>query len=313
VFAVNYWQDALRLSVWPHPLLMHHKLPSGNPWVALALQVLLMVAAIVAYSHKRPEFLIGLLFFYLAFLPASRIIGEHGVYQAMTERSIYFPSAGLAILFAGGMLWIANRVGRRYAVASALTIAMVLMPLAWARNAEWVTDVSLGEADYRRGHKPLRVLQALVTDHLKAGNFRRSVEICDQHLKPGETGWDWLFRIKCGEAYFLAGRMNEAEQAYLGAIGNHRGKGRVHYELAVFYLRAGRRSDAKHQFELAIEEDDAPFLREVRTAMMLIQLYPSSRPHLLQARTHLQNTLRLQPQSFQARQALEQLDDRLGL
>jgi len=310
LFAFNLWEDALVLTVWPHPLLMYHEFPAGNPWIALTVQLSLLAAALFAYFRKRPELLIGLLFFYLAFLPASRIFAVVGLLPTLTERSVYFPSVGLAIALSGSLVWLSVKFDRRYVAIVVLAMVTVLTPVTWARNAEWVTDISLDEADYRRGHQSGRVLLALVTDHLAVGNYRRSVEICDLH--PRTTPESWSYMIVCGDAYYLAGRLDEAEKAYLDAIWDHRGEGKVRYQLALMYLRLGRRSDAKLQFEQAIEVEDAPFLKEFRAAMMLIKLYPSSRPRLLQARTHLQNAIRLQPQSFQARQMLEQLDDTLG-
>jgi len=86
----------------------------------------------------------------------------------------------------------------------------------------------------------------------------------------------------------------------------------VHYDLAVMYMRLGRREDAREHFEHALRVENNPFLKELRTAIMLIELYPSNRARLLEAKNHLEQSLELQPQSFQARQVLKQLNQALG-
>jgi tetratricopeptide (TPR) repeat protein len=86
----------------------------------------------------------------------------------------------------------------------------------------------------------------------------------------------------------------------------------VHHSLAGLYLRLGRKSDAKRQYEKAIEAEDIPVFKEVRAAVMLLDLYPSNRARLLEARQHAQRAISMQPQSQDARQILAQIDARLN-
>ncbi len=86
------------------------------------------------------------------------------------------------------------------------------------------------------------------------------------------------------------------------------GTAKVHFTLARMYLELGRRSEAKTQFEQAIAVGDQPFLKEFNTGFMLIELYPLDRSKLLQARTHFERSLQLQPQYFPARRILDQLN-----
>ena len=79
------WFDALRLVAWPHPLATLRE-PSQTPlWLAAATQLALLALCLFAWFRKRPEPILGLLFFYLAILPASRIVGEGAVEMQATK------------------------------------------------------------------------------------------------------------------------------------------------------------------------------------------------------------------------------------
>ena len=115
------------------------------------LQLALVIMAIVGFRQKRYGLIAGLAFFYIAMLPASRIIGETGANPHLAERYIYLPSVGLAIVLAFGLKWLTQRFNLRTAIAPVLMALVILTPVTWARNAEWASDVLLYESDYRQG------------------------------------------------------------------------------------------------------------------------------------------------------------------
>jgi len=68
-----------------------------------------------------------------------------------------------------------------------------------------------------------------------------------------------------------------------------------------------RRSDAIEQFEQAVATEKLPFMQEYLSAEMLMRLYPEDRTRLLEAKTHLEKCIELQPQYHHARRRLEEL------
>jgi tetratricopeptide (TPR) repeat protein len=186
-------------------------------------------------------------------------------------------------------------------------VTALLTPLTWARNTDWASDVLLAESDYRRGEQQGRILQAMVEHNLAAGNTSRAVEICDLHANA--TPGNWYLCNNCGSAYASAGRYQDAEKAFLLAMNKPEGTAKAHFTLARMYLELGRRSEAKTQFKQAIAVEDQPFLKEFNTGFMLIELYPLDRSKLLEARTHFERSLQLQPQYFPARRILHQLNE----
>lgn len=308
--ATRVWFDALKIMIWPHPLKLYHNGFSTNAWIGLVLQLTLISGAIVGFRQKRYGLITGLAFFYIAMLPASRIIGVTAVVPHFAERYVYLPSAGLAIALAFGLNSLAKRFDLRAAMAPVLIALIMLTPITWARNAQWASDVLLYESDYRNGRQWGPILRLTVGAHLQEQNYSRAVEICDSHTgklkKLGE------FSNRCGTAYGQVGRYDDAEQAFLLAMNNRKVAALAHSNLAGMYLHLGRKSDAKKHFELATVTEPQPALREFYKSHMLIELYPSDRARLLEAKSHLERALQLQPQLVPARQSLERLNKVLG-
>ena len=310
IHAIRLWADAVKIMLWPDPLLLNHGNPKTPFWLALALQLTLLTAALAGYAYHRIGMISGLSFFYISLLPSSGLIGVLK-YPALAERFLYLPSVGMAIVLAFGIRWLAQRLTLKMVVGAVVVITGVLTPLTWARNSDWASNILLAEADYRKGVKNRFILQALVEHYLETKSYSRALEICNDNA--GELKSNWYLSNTCGPAYAHAGRYQDAERILLRALYDPQGASRVHFTLASMYLRLGRKDDAIRHFELGIAAESKPFLKEYLTGFMISELYPLNRSRLLEAREHCVKALQLQPQFFLARQLIEQLDKILGL
>ncbi len=308
--AVVMWFEALKIQLWPHPLQVYYDWPEVNPWLALAAQAVLLAGALVAYLRKRPTFLIGLAFFYLALLPSSRIFGQDDIAPDLFDRFLYLPSVGFTIMLAFGFTLLGRKFSPNAAVVAALIITAVLLPLTWARNGDWANDILLLETDYQKLHHKGPILNALLAAHLQQKNPVRAAEICDAHLEAIHAGAD--MGAHCGSAYGQLGRFRDAERAYLSAARNPTSKVFAHFNLAMMYVHLGRKTEAEENFALAIEAEKKPFLRDYFKALSLIQLHPSDRGSLLDAKSLLEHALKLQPQHVESRKELDSLNQQLS-
>lgn len=308
--AAVMWFEALKILLWPHPLQVYYDVPEVNVWLALAAQVVLLAGAVVAYLRKRPMLLIGLVFFYLAILPSSRIIGQDDMDPDLFDRFLYLPSVGFTIMLAFGLTLLGRKFSLNAAVVAALIITAVLIPLTWARNGDWANDILLLETDYQKLHYKGPILNALLAAHLQQKNPGRAAEICDAHLEAIHAGAD--MGAHCGSAYGQLGRFRDAEKAYLSATRNPTSKVFAHFNLAVMYVHLGRRIEAEENFALAIHAENKPFLRDYFKALSLLQLHPSDRGSLLDAKSLLEHALKLQPQHVESRKELDSLNQQLS-
>ena len=301
---------SLKLMVWPQPLLVYRsQLPRAWEWGALLLHGTLITLAIVNYRRKRYGLILGLAFFYVAFLPSSRLFGLGPGTPHLAERYLYFPSVGPTLLLALALQSLGLRMGFKTTLAPVVLALALMTPLVWARNAQWSSEIRLFEADLANGGRDAQLLRVLSGAYLDQGNNARAVDICERH--PPRV-YDERYANHCGIAYGQAGMTEKAIQAYSIAIGSDDARATAHANLARLYLRQNRRSEAAEHLQLAVEAEKHPARRAYRAGIMIVRLYPSDRARLLEAREHFAEAVRLQPQMASARQWLQRIDDYLA-
>jgi len=309
--AVSLWADSLKLSIWPHPLRLYHGPPDTPFWLALGLQVLLLSLAVAAAYRKHVGLLAGLAFFYIAILPSSGVVGSLPFLRVpVAERFLYLPSVGLTITLAFGLEWLAQKFSLRTVSLVIAMVTIIMIPLNWARNAEWATDIKLNEAEYRKGAKSSRILGNLVMHNLKEKNIIKALEICDEHYEEVKSIPD--FSYNCGMAFENVGRFKEAASAYTLATESPSKASLAYLALALMQVKLNDKSEAKENFEHAIALMDEPFLKDFHTALMLIKLNPHDQSRLLEAKGLLERAIDIQPQYFPASIMLDQLNEILG-
>jgi len=305
---------SMKLLVWPHPLeLYHHGYSLPRVWLHLAIQLLLILAAIIQLYRKRYSLAVGLTSFYLLMLPSSRLIYSAGIPPHVAERYIYFPSAALAITLAFALRALSIRFGPRTVLICVLPALLALTVLTWNRNADWADDVTLLEADYKRGENTQPDVLRLLADALIAEkNYPRVVQICDENRKLQKRLVFTSFVYSCTVAYEKLGRFREAEQAYQLQIGYPRTRVLASVALARFYLRQNRPQDAEKQFQNAIDWSQDPAEKALYRGEMIISLGPLTFEQLSIARGYVAEALNLRPGWSNAEAMLKRLDKLLG-
>jgi tetratricopeptide (TPR) repeat protein len=316
--AVMLWFEVLRKFVWPHPLNTYHEPIRFGGWLSLvlplALQLALLGLSIAKWIKGRPGLLIGLAFFYVAILPSSRILSQGGSLQSLLERTLYLPSVALAIVLAFGAAWLVKRFNPAAAAYLILALVVILTPLTWARNADWSTEVRLFESDYRKRPEDWQIQRGLINAYLIEENYPAAAALCDLH-KSLEAK-KFMTSFKCGMAYAQTGRIEMAERSFFIAMEVKPKFADPYFTLASLYTFLGRKAEARTYYDKAIEVERNPAYKAFRTGFKLIQLYPTDREKLLEARNQFETALALQPQLFLARQELalvnEQLESKTG-
>ncbi|MSQ98512.1 MAG: hypothetical protein EXR85_04335 [Xanthomonadales bacterium] len=288
---------AFRLVAWPYPLqLMHGDSSTTESLLYTGLNLGLIIAALVQVKRRRYVFAAGLAFFYLAMLPASRIISMGGnANPHFAERYAYVPSIGLTILLAFALRALSQRLSPRALARIALPVLLVLTAVTWARNTDWRSEASLFGADYKRGLRAEATLRWMTSAHLKAGNFAWVVKICDDNLAKQEEYGGSAYVQSCASAYERQHRYEEAERAHLYAIDKRNTRVAASMSLAHFYLRRARPLDAEQRFKAAIDWSGDPADKALNTAEMIIALNPNNREQAIAARGYIEDALQHRP------------------
>jgi hypothetical protein len=303
------WGESLRVLMWPYPLEVVYHLPLMSLWTSVTLHLSLLMLAVIQTLRGRVGLAAGLAVFYISMIPASRIISFGEVGPHIAERYLYFPSLGLVIALAFGLMAVGERFGRRILVLPGLLTLLVLTAIGWDRNADWASDVILFENEYNQGDHSRITLALLTEAHLAEDNFSRIIHLCDRHDDKQERYEN--FNFHCGVAYFKERRMNDAERTFLLAVDSLRNGSDAHLNLGRIYFSQQRRDDAIRHFELAAETQHDPATQALRRADMIVILYPNDDAKLLQARDYYKEALRLRPQWKLVQKLLSNLETKL--
>jgi len=300
---------ALKLMVWPHPLLLYQAgyWPLGLVG-SLLPQLVLIVAAGIQFWRKQYGLAAGLAFFYIAMLPSSRIFGAFGDAAHLAERYLYFPSAGLALMLALAFRATAGRFGPRLVLNCVLPVLLVLTIVTWDRNADWANDRKLYETEYERGYHGAHILRLLTSTYIREEDYANAARICDENWKMQASTRNTSFPYYCSIAYEHQNRIEAAERVYRLQIDFPRTRVLASRAFANFYVRQNRPKDAVKHFVNAINWSEDPAVKAFYTAEMMLALNPGNREQLALARSKIQEALRLRPGWEEAEQKLKELN-----
>ena len=305
--------EGMKVVAWPYPLRLSY---AGPPTLVLvgyaALNLALVLAALIQLRRKRHGLAAGLAFFYLAMLPATRILGTGESGPHFAERYVYFPSVGLAMLLAFALSALTQRFAPRVLAGIAVPLLLVLTALTWDRNTDWRSEISLFGTDYQRGNRSRNTLRWVTAANLGARNFALVVKICDENLAKQEEYGDNSFVESCANAYEQQHRYEAVERAHFYAIEHRKTRVAASMSLARFYLRRARSQEAEKQFVAAIGWSDNPADKAMNTAEMIIQLNPNDREQGIIAKGLLEEALRLRPGWSKAEMMLQALEQALN-
>lgn len=302
------WLEALGLVVWPHPLAIVRNASTVPVWIAVVAQLSILSVALALAIRGHPVFLLGILFFYLAILPSSRIIAESSQAPVLLERMLYLPLTGIALAVGGGLALLAKTWSMRASITIGLLVIFFMIPATWSRNSDWSEEMRLLERDYDKTGNT-HIFVSILKARMARGERGAAVEDCESHGAGDATVQPVIWT--CGKVYLQAGRLGDAEPLLLQAVRKSPRSAWKRLDLAILYARSGRREEARVEFDKARDLEELPFLKEIMSALELMELYPHDQQKLREAKRHLEEALVIQPRATQARELLAQLEKRL--
>jgi tetratricopeptide (TPR) repeat protein len=263
VYLLNQFElivQYLRLTLWPHALVLDYGLPRPlalkNVLPQAALVVTLAVAVLVALVRRPPLGFLGAWFF-MTLAPTTSIVPI--ATEVGAERRMYLPLAAVAALAAVGC-HIATRGRRSWGIAATTTVCALLAAGTMLRNGEYQSRLSIAETIVRRWPSG-RAHYILGVELLRAG--RRSEAMAE--LRGSVPDYPEA-RYALGTELFADGKLDAAInelRAFVEKVPLHPNIVRAHDQLGRAFLMQGRLDEALEQFNLVLAEPDYPLRSEV--------------------------------------------------
>lgn len=240
-------------SVWPSRLAPYHEPPVrvdllAPRFLAAALAVLALTAAVVVLRRRWPAGLASWAAYLLVLLPVSGLV--HSGSHLVAERYAYLPGVALALLL-GGVAAAAVRAGhavpsRRAGVAALLVVLAVALAgwaaVAWRHSASWRDTLTFWQVSVAADPECRLCVLNLAGEYFNAGRAveaeawaRRAIPLWPGRGTPHH---------RLGAALLVQGRDAEAERELREAIRLAPGLGEAQRELGRLYARQGRTAEA---------------------------------------------------------------------
>jgi protein O-mannosyl-transferase len=278
----------LKLSFWPHPLILDYGIPLvhsvAEVWWQGAIIVGLFSATVWAVIRRPALGCLGAWFF-MILAPSSSVVPLVG--QTIAEHRMYLPLAAIVV---GAVISIYSLLGRKGMIVSGV-MAVALIVVTVRRNQDYATTISICEDTVAKRPDNARAMALLADYYRRAGKLpearkwlERSLEIqpgvrpvlnnlgnvwqelgepakavdyfkAALALRPGDV----QTMNNLGNALVLAGRVDEGVAQLETAIQTSPNAWEARFNLASVLAQSGRMEAAAAQFELLVKErpDDA--------------------------------------------------------
>ncbi len=282
----------LKLSLWPHPLVVDYGLVLVRGYWEVWWQGLLIVALLLATGialRRKP--VLGFLgaWFFVILAPSSSFVPL--TTQTIAEHRMYLPLAALIVLAAGGAgAWL----GRR-ALAGLLALALVAGGLTVRRTAVYQTEMSLWQDTVAHYPGSARAQSSLGTAYYHQGDLPEAVRrykislqinprIAQTHYNLGLT-LDALHRNEAAAASY-----EEAVKCYEEAVRILPYFAPAHAELGGMLFKLGRFKEAETHLRTALTY--LPDLAEAHSSLGQVLAQEGRIPEALAA---FERTVQLKP------------------
>lgn len=308
----------LRLSVWPHPLVLDYgtavatsvREVAGAGGVVLGL----LGATLWALVRKPVAGFLGAWFFVIL-APSSSVVPL--VTQTVAEHRMYLPLAAVVV---GAVAVVTGKLGRRASWVLGFG-AVVLATATVARNRDYRSAVAIWSDTVAKAPQNARAHNNLALAWQEAGDvaraaasYARALQLAPDYVS-ARYNWGAALlaqgaaaeaisqleaavrlapdhadaRVNLGAALVRTGRAADA-LVHFEAAARLRPAGDVHYNWGVALLELGRRSDAAAQFERALAV--APALAD---AQVHLGRLAETEGRLAEAEARYSEALRLAP------------------
>jgi len=267
----------LKLSFWPHPLVLDYGWPVarslGEVWWQALLVVALLAATVVALVRKPAVGFLGACFFVML-APSSSFVPL--VSQTVAEHRMYLPLAAVVVLVVAVGRALVGPKAAWVALAGAVALGVATVQ----RNQDYHTELAIWSETVARCPGNARAHGNLGRAYLGLGRWAEAVAACREELRlaPAYKG---DARANLGRALTELGRAAEALPFFEDGVRLKPGGFDLHNNYGVALAALGRWPEAVTQYEVALRlrPDFAELHNNLANALVKIGRLPEALAH----------------------------------
>ena len=180
----------LRLSLWPHPLVLDYfdwpiaRQGSPSLWLAAAILIAAGLGSLWLVWRRHWLGFIGVWFFAIL-APTSSVVPI--VSEIAAERRMYLPLAAVVVVVASAAWWSSRRLSpaRRLPTlaVAAVAVCVVLGSMTIARNRLYGSEIGIWQDTVKKRPGNARALENLAVVHVRRGETERAAELFRQAIE----------------------------------------------------------------------------------------------------------------------------------
>ncbi len=280
----------IRLSFWPHPLILDYGWPMSPSWLQ-ALPTFLAVAGLLGVTiliwTRRPAAALPAALFFLLLAPTSSF---YPILDPAYEHRMYLPLAPVILIATLVVRAIIHRIARETRprmialIAFAFLVAIPLTLRTFQRNADYADPVVLWRSTLKHGglNNP-RAINNLSAAFLLAGQYAEARQAALHAVQLASDNPEAYSNL-CVAATSL-GMAEESINMGRIAVALRKDWPQAHYNLGVAYYAAGREDEARTEFQavLALSPENITAARALAALDHTAAPNPNSRPSVTPA------------------------------
>jgi tetratricopeptide (TPR) repeat protein len=288
-YALENWVWYLGKLAWPQSLGPYYNHPVIVPWApAIAAAFFLAIITLVcAWQYKRrPQWLIGWLWYLGVLVPMIGLVQVGGVARA--DRFSYLPQIGIWLALAVTISPLFRGIhARRMALLSG-GIAVAFAAVTSQQVSYWEDSIALFERAIATTHNNLSAFSLAADAHAAAGDFERAADRYHSALRLNPDDADLWNSL--GSTLLKWEKYPEAIQCFGQAIRFRPDQAVFHYNAALTFTRIKQDAQAEQQLREALSRDP-----NLAAAHSLLAQVAERRGDRNAAIEHLQRANQLRP------------------
>ncbi|OGJ56563.1 hypothetical protein A3D88_00030 [Candidatus Peribacteria bacterium RIFCSPHIGHO2_02_FULL_52_16] len=265
------------------------------------LLVLAAIALAIFFHRKHPMISFGILFYFITLSPTFLNFHKGQVIFFAVDRYAYLPFIGILLIIIAVINPLFHRIRfpQKFVLIMSMLMILLLSILSIRQTEIWETGERLFSHALGLYPRSLNARIDLARIHRERGEYQKAFDLLKEGLALGDHS---ALRLNAGVIYARTGDVQSATEQFEKAKVMDPLNPEPHFYLGSLWEQTNNPTLAREAYTKAVELDPSYVIARIRLAQLLI-----ADGEIDEAKTQLQEAIRWNPNSVEAREALNKI------